>query len=56
MSSHKGPAVAQGSGAPASSRVAGTVELAELDPMLEGEGQAGGHQPNQSKSSLVSLS
>uniref|UniRef100_A0A8C6DML5 Adiponectin receptor 1 n=1 Tax=Moschus moschiferus TaxID=68415 RepID=A0A8C6DML5_MOSMO len=35
MSSHKGPAVAQGNRAPTSNRAANTVELAELRPMLE---------------------
>lgn len=39
MSSHKGPAVAQGNGAPASNRVADTVELAELGPLLEEKGK-----------------
>lgn len=39
MSSHKGPAVAQGNGAPASNRAADTVELAELGPLLEDKGK-----------------
>lgn len=39
MSSHKGPAVAQGNGAPASNRAADTVELAELGPLLEEKGK-----------------
>ena len=39
MSSHQGPAVAQGNGAPASNRVADTVELAELGPLLEEKGK-----------------
>uniref|UniRef100_A0A8C6EFV2 Uncharacterized protein n=1 Tax=Moschus moschiferus TaxID=68415 RepID=A0A8C6EFV2_MOSMO len=39
MSSHKGPAVAQGNGAPASNRAADTVELAELAPLLEEKGK-----------------
>ncbi|KAM5205451.1 adiponectin receptor protein 1 isoform 1-T9 [Hipposideros larvatus] len=39
MSSHKGSAVAQGSGAPASNRETDTVELAELGPLLEEKGK-----------------
>lgn len=39
MSSHKGSAVAQGSGAPASTRATDTVELAELGPLLEETGR-----------------
>uniref|UniRef100_A0A671FZG7 Adiponectin receptor 1 n=1 Tax=Rhinolophus ferrumequinum TaxID=59479 RepID=A0A671FZG7_RHIFE len=39
MSSHKGSAVVQGSGAPASNRAADTVELAELGPLLEEKGK-----------------
>lgn len=41
MSSHKGPAVAQGSGAPASDRDTDTdtVELAELGPLLKEKGK-----------------
>uniref|UniRef100_A0A8C0D930 Adiponectin receptor protein 1 n=1 Tax=Balaenoptera musculus TaxID=9771 RepID=A0A8C0D930_BALMU len=41
MSSHKGPVVAQGNGAPARNREADTVELAELGPPLEEQGQRG---------------
>lgn len=39
MSSHKGPVVAQGSGAPASDRDTDTVELAELGPLLKEKGK-----------------
>ncbi|ELK28234.1 PREDICTED: adiponectin receptor protein 1 [Myotis davidii] len=41
MPSHKGPVVAQGSGAPASNRETDTVELAELGPLLEEKGKPG---------------
>nr|KAF6270638.1 adiponectin receptor 1 [Myotis myotis] len=41
MSSHKGPVVAQGNGAPASNRETDTVELAELGPLLEEKGKRG---------------
>nr|KAF6275157.1 adiponectin receptor 1 [Pipistrellus kuhlii] len=41
MSAHKGPAVAQGNGAPASNRETDTVELAELGPLLEEKGACG---------------
>ncbi|XP_060034598.1 adiponectin receptor protein 1 isoform X2 [Erinaceus europaeus] len=39
MSSHKGSVVAQGNGAPASTRETDTVELAELGPLLEEKGK-----------------
>lgn len=39
MSSHKGPAVAQGNGAPSGNRETDTVELAELGPLLEEKGK-----------------
>lgn len=39
MSSHKGPVVAQGTGAPASDRDTDTVELAELGPLLTEKGK-----------------
>lgn len=41
MSSHKGPVVAQGSGAPANDRDTDTdtVELAELGPLLKEKGK-----------------
>ena len=39
MSSHKGPAVAQGNGAPAGNREADTVELAELGALVEKKGK-----------------
>uniref|UniRef100_A0A8C6FN06 Adiponectin receptor 1 n=1 Tax=Moschus moschiferus TaxID=68415 RepID=A0A8C6FN06_MOSMO len=38
MSSHKGPLVAQGNGAPAGNRAAGTVELVELGALVEKKG------------------
>lgn len=41
MSSHKGPVVAQGNGAPASNGETDTVELAELGPLLEEKGKRG---------------
>lgn len=45
MSSHKGPVGAQGNGAPAGSREADTVELAELGPLLEEKGTRGTTNP-----------
>uniref|UniRef100_A0A8C6BZ22 Adiponectin receptor protein 1 n=1 Tax=Monodon monoceros TaxID=40151 RepID=A0A8C6BZ22_MONMO len=46
MSSHKGPVVAQGNGAPARNREADTAELAELGPLLEEQGQRGVTSPS----------
>ncbi|ERE74363.1 adiponectin receptor protein 1 [Cricetulus griseus] len=45
MSSHKGPVVAQGNGAPSSNRETDTVELAELGPLLEEKGKRAATSP-----------
>uniref|UniRef100_A0A8C9E6K7 Adiponectin receptor 1 n=1 Tax=Phocoena sinus TaxID=42100 RepID=A0A8C9E6K7_PHOSS len=49
MSSHKGPVVAQGNGAPARNREADTAELAELGPLLEEQGQRGVTSPSKAE-------
>uniref|UniRef100_A0A8C0CIF4 Adiponectin receptor 1 n=1 Tax=Balaenoptera musculus TaxID=9771 RepID=A0A8C0CIF4_BALMU len=49
MSSHKGPVVAQGNGAPAGNREADTVELAELGPLLEEQGKRGVASPTKAE-------
>uniref|UniRef100_A0A8C9CNT2 Uncharacterized protein n=1 Tax=Phocoena sinus TaxID=42100 RepID=A0A8C9CNT2_PHOSS len=49
MSSHKGPVVAQGNGAPAGNREADTAELAELGPLLEELSKQGIASPSKAK-------
>ncbi|KAM7049958.1 adiponectin receptor protein 1 isoform 1-T3 [Molossus nigricans] len=49
MSSHKGPVVAQGIGAPANNRETDTVELAELGPLLEEKTKRGIADPTKAE-------